>query len=252
MRALCWLLDVYLPCEGWVGSMPMEGSFLLVHSPLVGPSSWAALAQRAAARAADVAVPDLTQAVVARPPRWKLLVETAVAATEDLNGPIMMIGHSGAGAYLPQIGQQLAGRVEALLFVDAVIPPEEGGYQTPGRLQDLLDEVTVDGMLLPWLDWWPADAVQELLPNSTDREVLRADMPRLPRSFYGEEVPVPDAWSDRPCGYIQLSAGYDTEFGEAANRGWPAVAIEGTHLSIYTEPERVLDAIDSLRKMLTA
>ncbi len=110
----------------------------------------------------------------------------------------------------------------------------------------LLDEKTIDGMLLRWLDWWPAEAVEELLPNAADREVLSADMPRLPRSFFDDDVPVPDGWSDRSCAYLKLSAAYDAEFEDAGKRGWPRALVDGTYLSIHTEPDRVLGAIESL------
>ncbi len=71
-------------------------------------------------------------------------------------------------------------------------------------------------------------------------------MPRLPRSFYDEDVPVPEGWSDRWCGYLRLSAAYDAEFEEAGNRGWPRTDVEGTHLSIHTQSGSVLGAIKSL------
>ncbi len=103
----------------------MQGSLLLVHSPLVGPSSWAALAQRAAAQGVDATVPDLTQVAEAEPPRWKMLVDTAVTAADCLDGPVVAIGHSGAGAYLPEIGQRLGDYLGALIFVDAVCHHEK-------------------------------------------------------------------------------------------------------------------------------
>ena len=224
----------------------MQASFLLVHSPLVGPSSWAALAQRVAAQGADVVVPDLTRIAEAEPPWWERLVGTAVAAADGLGSPVVVVGHSGAGAFLPEIGQGLGDRLGARVFVDAVVPPRQGAHQTPDGMEQLLDEKTVEGTLLRWLDWWPTAAVEELLPNKSDRDVLAADMPRLPRSFYREDVPVSEGWSDRWCGYLQLSSAYDAEFEEAGNRGWPRATVDGTHLSIHTDPGRVLRAIESL------
>jgi pimeloyl-ACP methyl ester carboxylesterase len=230
----------------------MQGSFLLVHSPLVGPSSWAALAERAAAQGVDVVVPDLTPVAEAEPPWWKMIVGTAAAAARGLDGPVVVVGHSGAGAYLPEIGHRLGDRLGALVFVDAVVPPRRGAHQTPAGMKRLLEGQTVDGMLLPWLDWWPKATVEELLPNSTDRDVLAADMPRLFRSFYDEAVPVPDEWSDRWCAYLQLSAAYEAEFEEAGDRGWPRAVVDGTHLSIHTEPDQVLRAIESLLNTFAA
>ncbi len=224
----------------------MHGSLLLVHSPLVGPSSWAAFAQRAAAQGVDAIVPDLTGVALAEAPKWEMLVDTAVAAADGLDGPMVVVGHSGAGAYLPEIGQRLGDYLGALIFVDAVVPPREGVHQTSAGMKQPLGEKTIDGTLLRWLDWWPTATVEELLPHAADREVLCADMPRLPRSFFDEGVPVPDGWSDRSCAYLKLSGAYDSAFEDAGSRGWPRMSVDGTHLSIHTEPDRVLSAIEPL------
>lgn len=202
--------------------------------------------QGAAAQGIDAVVPDLIHVAEAEPPRWKMLVDTAVAAADGLDGPVVVIGHSGASAYLPEIGRRLGDHVRVFIFVDAVVPPRHGAHQTPAGMKQLLDEKTVNGILLRWLDWWPAEAVEEMLPNAADCEVLCADMPRLPRSLFDEGIPVPDGWSDRSCTYLKLSGAYDAEFEDAGKRGWPRASVDGTHLSIHTDPDRVLSAIESL------
>lgn len=223
----------------------MEGSFLFIHSPLVGPSSWEPLAAAAELRGFEVALPDLTGIADAAAPRWPHFAATAVAAAQELKSPFV-VGHSGAGAILPEIGKQLGDRLGALVFVDAVVPPVEGVHRTPPGMAALLDDKTIDGVLLKWLDWWPPDAVKEVLPRIEDRGAFAADMPRLPRSFYDEEVAVPQSWSSRQCGYLKLSDAYEDEFDEAAARRWPRAELDETHLSIYTEPEAVLSGIESL------
>ena len=189
--------------------------------------------------------PDLTGVAEAAAPRWAYFAAAAVAEARALKNPVV-IGHSGAGAILPAIGGQLGDRLCALLFVDAVVPPVEGAHRTLPGMIGLLDEMTVDGILLKWLDWWPSETVEKLLPHLDDRTTVAADMPRLPRSFYEEQVPVPPSWSVRRCGYLKLSGAYEEQFAEAAARHWPRVELDGTHLSIYTEPETVLDGIESL------
>lgn len=222
----------------------MDGAFLLVHSPLLGPSSLSELARRAASRGVHAAAPDLTGSAATEGGR--AYAETAAAAAADLPDRVVVIGHSGAGAFLPNIGHLLGDRLAALLFVDAVVPPPSGAHRTPARLGLLLDEQTVDGMLLPWIDWWPEEALGEILPDAADRDLLRADLPRLPRSFYDQDVPVPKGWSDWASAYLRLSSAYHAEFEEAGRRGSPRGSIEGTHLSMHTHPDRVLGAIEPL------
>ena len=73
--------------------------FMLVHSPLVGPPTWQWVAEALQSSGHDVAVPDLRGAAItgARVP-W-------VRAPLQLTGkePIVLVGHSGAGFFLPSI-----------------------------------------------------------------------------------------------------------------------------------------------------
>ncbi len=224
-----------------VPSAAMALALLLVHSPLVGPSSLERMAERAEQRGHPVALPDLTAIADAEAPH-DVYVSTAVAAGTALPAPRVVVGHSGAGAFLPLIAAAVE-PTALTVFVDAVVPPSSGSHRTPIRLIELLDAHTVGGRLQPWLDWWPADIVVDLLPEPADRDALRADMPGVPRSFYARSVPMPPGWADRPCGYVQLSTAYEGERAEASARGWPTVLVDGTHLSVRTHPDLVLDAI---------
>jgi hypothetical protein len=193
-----------------------------------------------------VVVPDLTGIAVAAPPSWEALVETAVAGGASLRSQVAVIGHSGAGAFLPEIGRRLREATRILIFIDAVLPPHQGAHRTSPHLASLLDDQTADGMLRPWLEWWPEGTVEQILPDPGDRSVLGGDLPVLPRSFYDEDVPVPDGWSERACGYLRLSPAYDVEYEEAGRRDWQRRSIEADHLSIYTQPDRVFQEIRGL------
>lgn len=224
----------------------MVASLLFVHSPLVGPSTWAPSAELMARRGVPVSVPDLTVVAQARPPRWEVLVDAAVDGAATLTGDVAVVGHSGAGVFLPAIAGRLAGRTVSLLFVDAVVPPPSGVHETPPRMRSLLDEQTVDGRLRRWLEWWPDDVVGELVPDRDERAALLDDMPSLPRSFYDEPVPVPDGWTDHRCAYLRLSDAYAAEFATAGGYGWPRAELDADHLAIHTRPQRVVDALASL------
>lgn len=225
-------------------------SILLVHSPLVGPSSWTSSAQLMRSQGFEVRVPDLTGVAQAPPPRWETFVGSAVEAADALGPEIAVVGHSGAGALLPAIAGRLEGRVASLVFVDAVIPPPEGVHEAPARMHALLDEQTVDGHLRRWLEWWPDEVVDALVPDAEERAALLADMPSLPRSFYDESIPVPDGWTEERCAYLKLSDGYDAEYAEAGQRGWPRTELAADHLAIHTQPSRVVTAIQALIEQL--
>ena len=223
----------------------VSSTLVLVHSPLVGPSSWRPLADVARARGFDVVRPDLTGVVDADLPQWRYLVETAVDSTHG-HDDLIVLGHSGAGAVLPELGRRVQDRLRAVVFVDAIVPPAVGVHRTSEPFSRFLDDKMVDGRLLPWLDWWPPEVVAELVTSPQQLEELRSDMPRLHRSFYDAAIPVPEGWSAGPCAYLQLSPAYDDERRAATAFGWPAAVIDGTHLSIYTDPSAVLAAVEQL------
>lgn len=223
----------------------MVWSLLLVHSPLVGPSTWAPTASELRSRGIHAIVPDVTPAAAASRPRWETFVDLAARAAADLPGPVAVVGHSGAGPLLPAIGEQLGQRLQALVFVDAVVPASSGVHRTPPHLLAQLDEHVVDGRLERWLDWWPEDVTAELVPDPAQRDSLRREMPRLPRALYDRDLPLPDGWSAWPCAFVRLSEAYDDDLAEASARGWPTVELDATHLSPCTHPTPVASAIGS-------
>jgi hypothetical protein len=213
--------------------------FALVHSPLLGPGSWA----KVAAALPNASVPDLRPIVVASPPAWTTL---RAKATELPVGAVV-VGHSGAGAWLPLIGT--AAKASALVFVDAVLPPASGAFTIEPEFRELLDDLAVDGILPPWTQWWGDDALKELAPDEADRHELD-DAPRVPLSFCDEPVPVPDGWDELPCGYVRLSAAYDAAASEARRRGWPVVRRAGSHLDPVTRPADVVRALELVLSVL--
>jgi pimeloyl-ACP methyl ester carboxylesterase len=219
-------------------------SFLFVHSPAVGPGTWRPVAELAA-QVAPAALPDLTAAAEAEPPLWEAFVAAALAGAEPLSGGVHVVGHSGAGALLPEIGRRLGDRLRSLVFVDAVIPPGRGVHTTSTAMLEFLDGLG-DDLLPRWSEWFGRRAMRDQVPRRTQRRRLVVEMPILPRSYYDEAIPVPDGWASGRCGYLRLSGAYDAEYAAADARNWPRRTIGGTHLSAVTEPEVVLGEILSL------
>ncbi|HEX9766137.1 MAG TPA: alpha/beta fold hydrolase [Nitriliruptorales bacterium] len=224
----------------------MANSVLLVHSPLVGPSTWAPSAELLRSHGLDVQVPDLTTVAHTSGPMWQAFVEAAAEDAGKLSGDLAVVGHSGAGVFLPAIAEAVDDRAASLIFVDAVIPPASGVHDTPANIKALLDGQTVDGRLRPWLAWWDDQVVTGLIPDVDERSMLLAEMPSLPRSFYDESVPVPAGWMNRACAYLRLSDAYAAEYARAAEHDWRRLAIDADHLAIRTRPAEVVAAIESL------
>src|SRR5438105_14128710 len=104
----------------------MSGSdlFVLVHSPLVGPLTWAPVAEALRQWGHDALVPVLRDTDDDDRPYWQQQVAsvTQTLAAVPADRALVLVGHSGAGALLPAIGQTAGHRVAAYIFVDAGLP----------------------------------------------------------------------------------------------------------------------------------
>lgn len=231
----------------------VDSVFVLIHSPLVGPTTWSGIANELRARGRSAVVPSLLGVADAAEPQWRHVPEAVAATTVPIGRPVVLVGHSAGGMLLPVIAGSLTIEVAGLVFVDSFLPPRAGSLRlTPPAFMEQLRTLAVDGVLPRWSNWFGPDAMRELVPDERLRTVLEAQMPRLPLSFFEATVPVPRAWDQRPCAYLLLSAeAYGRSADEARARGWPALEIEcGRHLAIATQPVAVTDALLSLERSL--
>lgn len=213
---------------------------VLVHSPLLGASSWkpTARALRQLGWLAHVPTPSATD------PSWRDWAAELAREVPSLREPVL-VGHSAAGLLLPSLARPLD--ASALIFADARIPPA-GGMITPAEpefLQFLRGLVADDGRMPPWSRWWGDDVAEELLPDGKVRAQFEADLPRLPLSWFEDNADVP-IWENVPAGYLQLSKLYDAELHEALRRGWPVRHLDGTHVHPVIDPEATAEAIAAL------
>lgn len=226
-----------------------EGSPLvvLVHSPLVGPSTWAPVAQRLRARGHDVRVPVFTRVCEGEPPYWPRVVAVVAASLAEVPASrrVVLVGHSNAGLHLPVIIQGVRQQVVSLVFVDARLPPAEGEVVVAedeflAFLRNLADDA---GVLPPWTQWWGEEDISGLLPDPQTRQVICADQPRLPLAYFTQHIPAPAGWARRPCVYVQFGDGYGREAVQARELGWPVHAMAGEHLHQVVDPDAVTDVL---------
>ncbi|ETK36027.1 hypothetical protein [Microbispora sp. ATCC PTA-5024] len=220
----------------------MDVSFLLVHSPSVGPTTWRPVAEALRARGHTAVVPPLTDVAAGPPPYWPRVVDEVAAGAP--RGQLAVVAHSNAGLFVPLVVHALAGQIAACLFVDAALPPRREGTVTAAEpeflpfLRSLADE---SGVLPRWTSWWPEEDVAALLPDPRVREVVVAEQPRLPLSYYLEPIPVPARWDHVRSGYLWFAEAYAAQAKEAEERGWPVSRIPGEHLHQLVAPEAVAD-----------
>jgi pimeloyl-ACP methyl ester carboxylesterase len=223
-------------------------TFVLVHSPLVGPATWRWVAELLAASGHEVSVPAVCPATVSR--GWQAYADAVIAQTDD-EDHVVLVGHSGAGPLLPQIAARAHWSADALVFVDAGVPPEAGEAELmPTEMLADLRLLAVDGVLPAWSEWFGPGVMRELIPDDDKRTLVSAELPLLPLSYFDVSVPVPTGWATARCGFIQLSDAYAADAAAAANRGWPVLDRLGAHLDIVTRPAVIADAILTVAGML--
>jgi pimeloyl-ACP methyl ester carboxylesterase len=220
----------------------MPASFVLVHSPSVGPRTWEPVARRLTQLGWHAAVPSLLHVGDGGPPFWPRVVD-AVRAGLDTSGSnqVVLVAHSNAGLFIPVITAALPGQVRGCIFVDAALPPRFGTAPVvPPELLMLLRGKASGGLLPRWTDWWEEeDDVAPLFPDQQTRHVVIEEQPRLPLSYYEASIPVPTGWDARSCAYLLFGPPYDEVATEAHGRGWVVEQLPGGHLHQLVDPDGV-------------
>jgi hypothetical protein len=221
-------------------------AFVLLHSLLLGPLTWAPVADRLTARGERVVVPSLVDVTDGDPPYWPAVADRVVAALAAFPPvqPIVLVAHSNAGLMVPVVVAAVRRPVAGCVFVDASLPSRTGPTPatSPERLADLRRTVT-DGRLPPWTSWWDEAGVATLFPDPRTRAAVTAEQPRLPLAYYEQRIPVPAGWDERPCGYLLFGPPYDRMAEEARARGWAVAQVTGRHLHQLVEPDAVAAGI---------
>ncbi|WP_194915060.1 alpha/beta fold hydrolase [Catenulispora rubra] len=212
---------------------------ILVHSPLVGPATWQPVADLLRGRY-EVHVPSL-HGIAASPGPYARRFAEAVARDAH-HDEIVLVGHSGAGAYLPAVADALSGRVKAAAFIDAQLPrPGLSDFDaSPPDFREALTAMAHDGMLPPWNQWFPPELMTELIPHTEQRKAFLDELHPIALAYFEEPAPHTVTWPEATrCAYLQLSEGYQEQADRAEALGWPTTRLDADHLAVVTRPEPV-------------
>lgn len=222
-------------------------TYVLIHSPLVGPLTWKLVADEMRQRGLNVLLPNLKDSADSNEPFWKQHAESVSEALVDVPGniPFTLVAHSGAGPLLPVIRQSLPNPVHAYVFVDAGIP-----HHGASRLDVMKSEVREwaeefqqeleRGGLFP--NWSVAD-LQEIIPDESLRRQMVAEIHPRGLSFFTEPIPVFEGWPDALCAYIQFSPPYEIPAAQAQQAGWKVSRLRAGHFHMLVDPKTVTELI---------
>ena len=222
-----------------MGAHPL---FVLVHSPLVGPYSWALVADALITRGNAVVVPEIRSLEHEGPPFWERHLEAISQAIESQPpNDVILVGHSGAGRLLPVAGLRTSSNVAGYVFVDSDIPSETESRldAMPKELAQQFRDAAEDGLLPPW----PEEVFENEIKDEQVRKQLVSELSPLPLRVYEEEIPCPSEWPDAKCAYIRLSHRYPDAEARAEKEGWEIHRFDGDHFFILVAPDEVAAAL---------
>ena len=206
--------------------------FVLIHSPLVGPATWKWVAEELRQNDHDVAVPDLRRAAEAGDAAEVIGAAASVVGRD----PVVVVGHSGAGSFLPSIAADASAR---LVFVDAGIPPCSGEVTAGGDFIDRLRTLSSSGVLPKWSTWWGDGAMEVLVPAVDRRREIVAELPEVPLALYESPITLPERWCELPSAFVLLSDAYRADADTARSRQWPILERVGSHFDIVNLPSTI-------------
>ncbi|HEX8650724.1 MAG TPA: alpha/beta fold hydrolase [Pyrinomonadaceae bacterium] len=218
--------------------------FVLIHSPLVGPTTWQLVADEMRRSKLNVVVPVLERVEGTNVPYWRQHAEAVLKALKNVpaDRPLILVAHSGGGMLLPAVRHVTGRPVAAYLFVDAMIPEDMKSSFDLFESKDATARFR-QGAKNGYLSTWTEDDLREEIPDDALRRRFVSELRPLPLAVYEEPIPVFSGWPDAPCGYLQFTPTYDIGKRRAESSGWAYARMEGGHFHMLVAPRAVTDAI---------
>jgi len=227
--------------------MSKDLTYVLIHSPLVGPLTWQLVKAEMEQRGLEAITPTLSNDSDSAQPYWQ---QHAASFSRELiqipqDRDLVLVAHSGAGPLLPAMRQTLNQSMIGYVFVDAGIPRDNASRLDLMRLQDSrwaeeFHQTLLRGEQFPQ---WNAEDLREVIPNATLRQKMVAEINPRALAFFTEPIPVFAGWPDAPCAYIKFSASYAWDFEQAKSANWAVREMNAGHFHMLVDPSSVTDMI---------
>jgi pimeloyl-ACP methyl ester carboxylesterase len=223
---------------------------VLVHGAFADASSWNGVITRLRTKAVPVTAP-------ANPLRGIAFDSAYIAAVlEQIDGPVVAVGHSYAGAVITNAAAE-AKNVVGLVFV-AAFAPEEG--ERLGDAAAASKDAVLGSVQVP--RHYPSGNGKEGIEFAIDpagfHDAFAADLPaEVTAVMAATQRPIaelafsepsgPPAWKDLPSWAVvataDKAAGTDVTRSMAERAGATITEIDGSHVIMVSQPQAVTDVI---------
>lgn len=223
---------------------------VLLHSPLIGPSAWLAVAAEALERGHKVSLPAIPDLKLIPQPYYPV-IGRGVARQIEGQGAATLVVHSSAGGLAPSVVAASEGRIDHVVFVDAILPhPNRSWFDTTGVVfADALRATVQDGLAPPWDQWFPAGVIADLIDDANARAVFEGELNPTPVAFLEEVAPDLDLPENVAWSYLRLSEAYEAEAARARSQGRPTLREDLHHLAMFTHSFEVMNALSNLLRI---
>jgi pimeloyl-ACP methyl ester carboxylesterase len=223
---------------------------VLVHGAFADASSWNGVITRLQAKGVPVTAPPNPLRGIAADSAY------LAAAFEQIDGPVLAVGHSYGGAVITNAATN-ANNVVGLVYV-AAFAPDEGellGAVEAGSKDSVLNSAlvprqypTADGGSATEFFIDPAKARDAFAGDLSEQQAaLIAATQRPVAELAFSEPSGPPAWKDRPSWAVvatgDRAAGTDVVRSMAERAGAKITEVEGSHVIMVSQPQAVTDVI---------
>lgn len=223
---------------------------VLLHSPLIGTSAWLAVAAEAMERGLEVSLPAIPDLSLIPQPFYDV-IGRGVARQIQGSAPATLVVHSSAGGLAPSVVAASDGRIDQVVFVDAILPhPGRCWFETTGdAFEAALRATAQGGVVPPWDQWFPAGMIADMIDEPNARAVFENELKPTPLAFLEEKAPDIDLPEDVAWSYLRLSEAYEREAARARSLGRPTLREDLHHLAMYTHSFEVMNALSNLLRL---
>lgn len=183
-------------------------------------------------------------------------VQTVLDATEAIDGPVVLVGHSLGGAIISQVAERIPHKIDRLIYVAAMLP--KNGDTPLGLMQG-----DAAGALLPRLEFsedqsyvmvGPETVKEVLLNDVRDPERLAEFLPHFAMKQATEPFMFAAELTDKAFGSVSktyVQASVDEVLSPALQsemlRNWDVeqvFTLESGHFPLISIPESLINVLD--------
>jgi pimeloyl-ACP methyl ester carboxylesterase len=234
-------------------------AFVLIHGGWHGGWCWRRVATLLRHCGHEVFAPTLT-GMGERQHLWTPDVGLATHTQDVLNliqfeqlSQIILVGHSYGGTVMTLVADQSAAQIDALVYVDAIIPenglPDWDGFTEQRKADMLAGARTLGGHRVP-----PPDPSVWGVTAAEDLAWLRACCSPHPLKTMHDAPELGQAWKSVPSKHYILAGGqpnprFLAHYHAAESQSdWTTEVIDGGHDLMVTHPNELSTALDRIAR----